>query len=119
MEFSGCGEESEARRALSRLTAGQRDAVRLILLSRDTVVGVQGHAGTGKTTMLKTAASLLGGRRIVGLAPSAAAVRVLSREAGIEVRTLQWFLLRYGDLSDPASLDRARRDYAGTVPRGR
>ena len=108
-------ETPEARRALSRLTAGQRDAVRLILLSRDTVVGVQGHAGTGKTTMLKTAASLLGGRRIVGLAPSAAAVRVLSREAGIEVRTLQWFLLRYGNLCDPASLDRARRDYAGTV----
>ena len=112
-------ETPEARRALSRLTAGQRDAVRLILLSRDTVVGVQGHAGTGKTTMLKTAASLLGGRRIVGLAPSAAAVRVLSREAGIEVRTLQWFLLRYGDLSDPANLDRARRDYAGTVLGGR
>ncbi len=108
-------ETPEARRALSRLTAGQRDAVRLILLSRDTVTGVQGHAGTGKTTMLKTAASLLGGRRIVGLAPSAAAVRVLSREAGIEVRTLQWFLLRYGDLCDPASLDQARRDYAGTV----
>ena len=108
-------ETPEARNALSGLTAGQRDAVRLILLSRDTVVGVQGHAGTGKTTMLKTAASVLGGRRIVGLAPSSAAVRVLSREAGIEVRTLQWFLLRYGNLSDPDSLDRARRDYAGTV----
>ena len=110
-------ETPEARRALSRLTEGQRDAVRLILLSRDTVVGVQGHAGTGKTTMLKTAASVLGGRgrRIVGLAPSSAAVRVLSREAGIEIRTLQWFLLRYGNLSDPTSLDRARSDYAGTV----
>ena len=108
-------ETPEAQLALSRLTAGQRDAVRLILLSRDTVVGVQGHAGTGKTTMLKTAASMLRGRRIVGLAPSSAAVRVLSREAGIEVWTLQWFLLRYGNLSDPASLDRARRDFAGTV----
>ena len=110
-------ETPDARRALSRLTVGQRDAVRLILHSRDTIVGVQGHAGTGKTTMLKTAASMLGGRgrRIVGLAPSSAAVRVLSREAGIEVRTLQWFLLRYGNLSDPSSLDRARRDYAGTV----
>ena len=108
-------ETAEAQRALSRLTAGQQDAVRLILLSRDTVVGVQGHAGTGKTTMLKTAASVLGGRRIVGLAPSSAAVRVLSREAGIEARTLQSFLLRYGNLSDPAHLTRARRDFAGTV----
>ena len=54
-------ETPEARRVLSRLTAGQRDAVRLVLLSRDTVVGVQGHAGTGKTTMLKTAASVLRG----------------------------------------------------------
>ncbi len=34
------------------LTAGQREAVKLILSSRDRVVGVQGYAGTGKTTML-------------------------------------------------------------------
>ena len=108
-------ETPDAQRALFGLTAGQQDAVRLILRSRDTVVGVQGHAGTGKTTMLRTAASLIGERRIVGLAPSSAAVRVLSREAGIEARTLQSFLLRYGNLSDPAHLDRARRDFAGTV----
>ena len=107
-------ETPDAQQALSGLTAGQQDAVRLILRSRDTVVGVQGHAGTGKTTMLKTVAAL-GGRRIVGLAPSSAAVRVLSREAGIEARTLQSFLLRYGNLSDPAHLARARRDFAGTV----
>ena len=37
----------------SPLTAGQREAVQLILSAKDRVVGVQGYAGTGKTTMLK------------------------------------------------------------------
>ena len=35
-----------------RLTEGQREAVKLILSSKDRTVGVQGYAGTGKTTML-------------------------------------------------------------------
>ena len=50
-----------------------------------------------------------------GLAPSASAVRVLEREAGIESRTLQWFLARFSDLSDPAHLAWGRKAYAGTV----
>ena len=37
------------------LTAGQKDAVKLILSAKDRVVGVQGYAGTGKTTMLDRA----------------------------------------------------------------
>ena len=43
----------EERLAGSRLTEGQRDAVRTVLLSKDRIVGVQGHAGSGKTTMLR------------------------------------------------------------------
>ena len=38
-----------------RLTVGQKEAVKTILSSRDRVVGVQGYAGTGKTTMLDRA----------------------------------------------------------------
>ncbi len=99
----------------SGLTEGQKQAVRTVLLSRDRIVGVQGHAGSGKTTMLRTVKELLGGKTILGLAPSASAARVLAREAGIPSRTLQWFLTRHGDLSDPARLAQARSEFAGAV----
>ena len=105
----------EARLGPSRLTRGQREAVRTVLLSNDLVIGVQGHAGSGKTTMLSEVRELLGERRIQGLAPSAVAARVLARESGIPTRTLQYFLTRFGDLSDPARLARARAEYAGAV----
>ena len=88
------GDRMEAHLAGAGLTPGQQEAVRTILLSEDRVVGVQGRAGTGKTTMLRHVRELTGGRRVVGLAPSAAAARVLERETGIEARTLQWFLTR-------------------------
>ena len=125
----------EARLKPSRLTRGQREAVRTVLLSNDLVIGVQGHAGSGKTTMLREVKELLGDtraadtragdtraadtraaeRKIQGLAPSAVAARVLAREAGIPTRTLQYFLTRFADLSDPARLARARAEYAGAV----
>ena len=105
----------EARLEASRLTRDQREAVRTVLLSNDLVIGVQGHAGSGKTTMLSEVRELLGERKIQGLAPSAVAARVLARESGIPTRTLQYFLTRFGDLSDPARLARARAEYAGTV----
>ncbi|MCY3701864.1 MAG: conjugative relaxase [Rhodospirillales bacterium] len=78
------------------LTAGQREAVQLILSARDRVVGVQGYAGTGKTTMLDRARTLAKkkGWRMVGLAPSASAVQTLAAEAGIGSQTLQGFLAR-------------------------
>ena len=104
----------EERLSESRLTEGQREAVRTVLLSGDRIVGVQGHAGSGKTTMLREAKALMGARRIVGLAPSAAAARVLEKEAGIAARTLQYFLARYGNLS-PDRLTKAREEYAGAV----
>ena len=105
----------EERLAGSRLTKGQREAVRTVLLSDDLIVGVQGHAGSGKTTMLREARELLGGRPILGLAPSAAAARVLGREAGIPSTTLQWFLTRFGDPSSSREGDRAREAYRGAV----
>ena len=104
-----------ARLRESGLTSGQRQAVRTILLSRDRIIGVQGHAGSGKTTMLCMVKELLGGKTILGLAPSASAARVLAREAGIASRTLQWFLTRHEDLSDPARLARARSEFSGAV----
>ena len=76
------------------LTEGQEEAVRTILLTPDRIVGVQGRAGTGKTTMLSHVRELAGNRLVVGLAPSAAAARVLERETDMPARTLQWFLAR-------------------------
>ena len=105
----------EERLAGSRLTPGQREAVRTVLLSEDVVVGVQGHAGSGKTTMLCEVKELLGARPIQGLAPSAAAARVLGSEAGIPSTTLQWFLTRYGDIPDAEQLALARAAYSGKV----
>ena len=78
------------------LTAGQQQAVKLILSEKDRTVGVQGYAGTGKTRMLNRARTLAEkkGWRMVGLAPSASAAQTLAAESGIESETLQRFLAR-------------------------
>ena len=84
------------------LTAGQKEAVKLILSAKDRTVGVQGYAGTGKTTMLARARALAEkkGWRVAGLAPSASAVKTLSDEAGIESGTLQGFLARNAGVAE-------------------
>ena len=84
------------------LTAGQKDAVKLILSAKDRTVGIQGYAGTGKTTMLNRARALAEkkGWRMIGLAPSASAVQTLASEAGIETETLQRFLARNAGVAE-------------------
>ena len=65
-------------------------------------MGVQGYAGTGKTTMLDRARVLAekNGYRMMGLAPSASAVKTLAAEAGIEAETLQRFLARNAGVAE-------------------
>ena len=82
------------------LTAGQKEAVKLILSAKDRTVGVQGYAGTGKTTMLARALAEKKGYRMAGLAPSASAVQTLAGEAGIESETLQRFLARNAGVAE-------------------
>lgn len=99
----GIQDASFARNVLAgrRLTAGQRAAAELVLTTRSRVVGVQGLAGTGKTTMLREVQRNLGSRfTAIGLAPSAAAARELQK-AGIAAMTIAAFLARKG-----AGLDR-------------
>ena len=103
--------------AASPLNAGQRAAVQTALLEPHRVVGVQGYAGTGKTTMLREVAGLAAGTPLLGLAPSTNAARVLGREAGIPTRTLQWFLVRHGDIADNTA-DEARLAEARAVHGG-
>ncbi|MCY3670805.1 MAG: AAA family ATPase [Alphaproteobacteria bacterium] len=109
----------EADLAAGPLTEGQREAVRTILLTGDRVVGVEGRAGSGKTAMLRETARLAGETKVVGLAPSQAAVGALEREAGIPARTLQWFLARHRDIGDrmasPERLAEARMTFGGAV----
>ena len=91
-----------ARLRKGPLTEGQKQAVKLILSARDRVVGVQGYAGTGKTTMLNRARALAErqGYRMEGLAPSASAAGTLRSEAGIEAETLQMFLARNAGVAE-------------------
>ena len=83
------------------LTDGQKAAVKLILGDRDRVIGVQGYAGSGKTTMLNRARALLEkrGYEVRGLAPSASAARTLEGEASIRSETLQRFLARHAGVA--------------------
>ena len=94
------------------LTAGQKEAVKLVLASNDRTVGVQGYAGSGKTTMLNRARTLLEkkGYTVRGLAPSASAARTLEGEAGIGSETLQRFLARYGGVAEGRMTRKGEKD---------
>ena len=94
------------------LTDGQQAAVKLILSEKDRVIGVQGYAGSGKTTMLKRARALLEKRGfdVKGLAPSASAAQTLAAESGIESETLQRFLARNAGVAEGRLTRKGARD---------
>ena len=98
------------------LTEGQKAAVKLILASRDRVVGVQGYAGSGKTTMLNRARALLEKRgfEVRGLAPSASAARTLESEAAIGSETLQRFLARYAGVAAGRMTAKGEKEMRGS-----
>jgi conjugative relaxase-like TrwC/TraI family protein len=77
------------------LNAGQRAAAEEILTSRDVVQGLEGRAGVGKTTLLKSVreAAEQRGYVVQGFAPTSRAAKQL-RDAGISADTLQGFLVR-------------------------
>jgi conjugative relaxase-like TrwC/TraI family protein len=75
------------------LNAGQREALRDLATFSDRIVGLQGGAGTGKTTALRAFHELAkgGGFEVQGLAPTTRAAQSLA-ESGIPSGTLQKFL---------------------------
>ncbi len=76
------------------LTTGQRQAVELIATTKDQVIGIQGDAGTGKTTVLKTAKEVIEkeGYRLRGLAFTGKAANEIEQASGIKSSTLHSFL---------------------------
>ena len=112
---------AEAKLHRGRLNEGQKAAVKTILTAQDRVIGVQGYAGTGKTTMLKRLRVLAESRGhcVVGLAPSASAARTLEHESGIGSETLQRFLARHAGVIESRGttrgMRRLRAQFAKTV----
>ena len=77
------------------LNRTQRSVVEDVLSSSDHIQGIQGFAGSGKTTTLAAirGAAERQGYQVEGFAPTSRAARQLN-EAGIEAGTLQGFLVR-------------------------
>jgi len=77
------------------LNRAQQSVVEDVLSSPDRIQGIQGFAGTGKTTTLSVVrnAAESQGYAVEGFAPTSRAARQLG-EAGIESGTLQGFLAR-------------------------
>ncbi|MGH9640180.1 MAG: AAA family ATPase, partial [Bryobacteraceae bacterium] len=78
-----------------QLNEDQRRLVYEALTTRDRIFGIQGGAGTGKTTALRAVRELAEehGYQTVGLGPTSKAAKVL-QEAGMQAETLQAYLTR-------------------------
>jgi conjugative relaxase-like TrwC/TraI family protein len=101
------------------LNEGQLGVVAHVLCSADRVIGIQGSAGTGKTTALRAVRELAQARglKLVGVAPSAAAARELAG-SGIDSGTLAALAERgYRGLNDKTLLvmDEAGMTSAGDM----
>ena len=86
----------------SHLNRTQKSVVEDVLSSPDRVHGIQGFAGSGKTTTLSVirSAAESQGYKVEGFAPTSRAARQLG-EAGVEAGTLQGFLARSANPTPP------------------
>ena len=86
--------EERTNHLYPHLTTDQRNALAHILTSTDRVIGIQGDAGTGKTTMLDAARKELEGAgfTVRGLAFTGKAAKELNTGAGVTSTTLHGFL---------------------------
>jgi len=79
------------------MTNDQKQAVHHILESKDKVIGIQGDAGTGKTTVFQHVRQEMEkrGYEVRGITPTGKAADVMSREAGIKTQTVDSFLANF------------------------
>jgi conjugative relaxase-like TrwC/TraI family protein len=89
------GERTVLLEQLGALAEGQRNAALGVLLTSHQIMGIQGRAGVGKTTLLSvaTAIATAQGYTVKGLAPSASAARELA-STGMPAETIATFALR-------------------------
>jgi len=82
---------------LRRLSPKQEAAASLILEAKDRIVGVQGVAGAGKSTMLQPVTRIVGeqGCFVVALAVGAEIARKLGEDLGVPSRSVAAFLGRH------------------------
>jgi ATP-dependent exoDNAse (exonuclease V) alpha subunit len=85
-----------AQESHAHLSPSQRAAVEQIVSGRDKIMGLEGVAGSGKTTSLSAIreAAECEGYHVIGLAPTSRAAHKLA-ESGIESGTLQRHLIRH------------------------
>jgi conjugative relaxase-like TrwC/TraI family protein len=85
-----------------QLNRAQKTVVENVLTSPDRIQGIQGFAGSGKTTTLSVIrnAAESQGYQVEGFAPTSRAARQLG-EAGVEAGTLQGFLARSATPTPP------------------
>ena len=97
------------------LDVAQADAARAVA-GHDRLVLVEGPAGAGKTTMLRTAVEALTAesRPVLGLAPTAKAARVLGAETGMPADTIAKLLHEHARTDRPAG-ERYRPPAGATV----
>ncbi|MDR3748265.1 MAG: MobF family relaxase, partial [Acidobacteriota bacterium] len=90
--------------ARPHLNPSQRNAIEQVLTSRDRIQGLQGRAGSGKTSTLESIrqGAERNGYVVEGFAPTSRAARQL-RDAGISADTLQGFLARSRNAGDPGA----------------
>jgi conjugative relaxase-like TrwC/TraI family protein len=101
-------ERAEALLSERGLSADQHAAAKAMLTSQDKVLLVQGNAGTGKTTMLKSVRDVAEaeGWTVRGLAYTGQASKELRGGAGIEADTLHRFL---GRSAEQGAADQSRQ----------
>ena len=78
-----------------KLTQGQDESVKKIFSTKDRFIGIQGLAGTGKTTMLEVVKNIAhdNGYVIRGMSGTKKAANTLMKETGIESNTNKMFLI--------------------------
>lgn len=92
------------------LNQEQQENVLHVLTNRDRVIGIQGYAGTGKTTLFACVNSIKDPDiQILGLSNQAVAAKNLQDETGIQSTTIDSFLMRTSKGRIPFDPDKKKR----------